>query len=326
MRLAALFLMVSAGFAQDATPPKNVVLFGWDGAQREHVVQLLVRGKLPTLTRVARAGNWVEIEIEGATQTKAGWAEILTGYGPDVTGVYSNRRYRPIPPGLTIFERCAERFGKGYATLAVMGKKGNVGAGAPRRLRLDLPANRDALRKQGWFPEGRFVTDRDGVRWWVRPGEPYWHTRKTMTLFENGLGRNEVVGKRAIEVLERHRNRPFFFFVHFADSDRAGHKWGENSQEYEDALASNDLWTGRVLDALARLGLARNTLVYITADHGFDEGGRSHLAASHVFLATNDPAVRRGGKRPDVAATIYDALGLEKFDPPLAGKSLRRRG
>ncbi|MHC4136634.1 MAG: alkaline phosphatase family protein [Planctomycetota bacterium] len=139
MRMAA-FLLVVLGFAGAAPAeepvPGNVILFGWDGAQREQVTQALLRGELPTLAGIAKRGTWVEIEIEGATDTKAGWAQILTGYLPEVTGVFSNRKYRPIPKGLTIFERL-EALDRGYATLAVIGKKGNVDADGPRKIRLD---------------------------------------------------------------------------------------------------------------------------------------------------------------------------------------------
>ena len=33
--------------------PQNIILFGWDGAQREHVQQCLERGELPTLAKLA---------------------------------------------------------------------------------------------------------------------------------------------------------------------------------------------------------------------------------------------------------------------------------
>ena len=80
--------------------PQNVILFGWDGAQRDHVNEALARGELPTLKKLAREGSYVKIDIEGKTDTKAGWSQILTGYYPEVTGVYSNARYQPIPVGL----------------------------------------------------------------------------------------------------------------------------------------------------------------------------------------------------------------------------------
>ncbi|MGV8121407.1 MAG: hypothetical protein AB2L14_16735 [Candidatus Xenobiia bacterium LiM19] len=41
----------------------------------------------------------MDIDIRGVTDTNAGWAQILTGYYPEISGVYSNRLYRPIPEG-----------------------------------------------------------------------------------------------------------------------------------------------------------------------------------------------------------------------------------
>jgi hypothetical protein len=315
--LFAVLALVGAVYAQEQEPapkPKNVILFGWDGAQREQVTQALIAGELPTLAGIARRGNWVEIEIEGTTDTKAGWAQILTGYKPEVTGVYSNRKYQPIPKGLTIFERLPEA----YATLAVIGKKGNVDAGAPRKEKLEGKV------KRGRRAADSKIIEEDGVKWLVTPGKPYYFTKQAMDLFENGLKRDETVGRRAIALLQEYRKRPFFLFVHFAEVDANGHKHGENSPEYRRALISNDYWTGRVLTAVQEAGLAPRTLVYVTADHGFDENLKGHRNAPHVFLATNDKRVCRGGLRQDVAATIYDALGMDPkaFDPPLDGTSL----
>ena len=90
--LASLFA-VSAS-AQDASregTPRNVILFGWDGAQRAHVQQCLDRGELPTLKNLSREGALVAVDVvTGATDTKAGWSQILTGYNPEVTGVFSS--------------------------------------------------------------------------------------------------------------------------------------------------------------------------------------------------------------------------------------------
>ena len=92
-------------------PAKNIILFGWDGAQREHVEQCLERGELPTLKDLGEEGALVDIDVvNGATDTKAGWSQILTGYNPEVTGVYSNGRYHDIPAGLSVFERLKEQF------------------------------------------------------------------------------------------------------------------------------------------------------------------------------------------------------------------------
>ena len=74
LMLAVLPSVVAADKAQ------NVILFGWDGAQRDHVNECLSRKELPNLQKLIDQGTYVEIDIEGKTDTKAGWSQILTGY------------------------------------------------------------------------------------------------------------------------------------------------------------------------------------------------------------------------------------------------------
>jgi hypothetical protein len=326
---AAAFTSITA-----ETWPRNVVLIGWDGAQREHVQQCLSRGELPNLAALGKAGALVDIDISETTDTKAGWSQILTGYSAKITGVYSNSHYQPIPQGYTIFERLEQHFGAhAVATLAVIGKDQHVGNDPPQRIRLnaagDAPANglkkgqaaRKAWRKK--MAQGK-VVEEDGAKYLETPGCPYYITQNSMDLFQNGLHKNDVVGARALEVLEHYKGQRFFFFVHFADVDHKGHGFGENSKEYNDALISSDQWTGKIIDKLRELGIDADTTIYVTADHGFDEGMRQHRDAPYVFLGTNDRAVTRAGNRMDIAPTIMQRLGLDlgSFTPPLSGKPL----
>lgn len=300
--------------------PQNIILFGWDGAQRNHVYECLGRSELPNLQKLIDRGSYVEIDIEGNTATKAGWTQILTGYYPEVTGVYTNRDYQPIPKGLTVFERLETHFGpRRFVTVAVIGKAGNVGADAPKKTKV---RKAETTKKQ---PQGTIVVE-DGVEYRVVPGQPFYVTKANMDVYENGLTLDKKVGSRAIELLERYKDRPFFFFVHFAEVDSKGHKHGENSKEYNDALISNDFWTGKIMDKVKQLGLADKTQYYITADHGFNEGETGHSFAPYVFLATNNKNVNRNGWRQDITPTILEAFGLplSKLTPPLDGISLTR--
>jgi arylsulfatase A-like enzyme len=134
------------------------------------------------------------------------------------------------------------------------------------------------------------------------------------------------VGKKTLELLERFKDQRFFFFVHFAEIDHKGHRFGEDSREHRQAYRSADKWTGRIMRKLEELGLYDDTLVYVTSDHGFMQRGRRHWDAPHVFLATNDSGVLRRGDRVDVTPTILDRYGfdLDSLDPPLDGRSLLR--
>jgi hypothetical protein len=301
--------------------PRNIILIGWDGAQRNHLKECLKRGELPNLKKLASEGNLVAIDILRVTDTKAGWAQILTGYNPEVTGVFSNGRFQPIPKGYSIFERLEEHFGPDkFVTVAVIGKKGHVDAEPPRRVRV-----RDDKGKKKKKPRGEIIIE-DGVKYRLVPGKPHYHAKESIDFFINGLKEDERVGTKALELLDKYKGKPFFFFVHFAEIDHKGHKHGENSKEYNDALISADTWTGRIMKKLKELQLYDKTLIYVTADHGFDEGRKGHADAPYVFLATNDPAVMRRGERADVAPTILERFGLElnRIEPRLDGHPLTK--
>jgi hypothetical protein len=301
--------------------PRNIILIGWDGAQRNHVKECLGRGELPNLKKLISGGALVAIDILRITDTKAGWSQILTGYEPEMTGVFSNNRFEPIPKGYTVFERLKKFFGPDHFVAgAVIGKKGHIDDDPPKRVPIH-----ERREKQPKKTEGKIVAE-GGVEYQLVPGKPYYHTKEGMDFFMNGLGEDKKVGSKTLELLEQYKSRPFFFFVHFAEVDHQGHKFGENSKEYNDALISADAWTGKVMQKLAELNLYDKTLIYVTADHGFDEGLNSHHDAPYVFLATNDPKVIRRGTRADITPAILDRFGLDldKIAPPLDGHSLAR--
>ena len=296
LSLILIVLLIAIPSCEGGDIPKNVILIGWDGAQRNHLLECLDREELPNLAKLISEGTLVAIDISEVTDTKAGWAQILTGYVAEINLVFSNRQYEPIPSGYTIFERLEEFFGPDdFVTLAVIGKKGNVGADPPQ-----------------------YKQDQ------VIPGQPFYNAAMKMDKYTNGLEEDEIVGRMTIEQLERYQDEPFFFFVHFAEIDKMGHKYGENSREYNDALISADTWTGRILETLKDLGLYNETLIYVTADHGFDEDKKSHKDAPHVFLATNDEEINRPGERWDIAPTILDRFGFDLGDinPPFSGSPL----
>jgi hypothetical protein len=326
--LTLVAVMMAGSCAQAAAGrPRNVILFGWDGAQRDHVNEALARGELPVLKKLGAKGAYVKIDIEGTTDTKAGWSQILTGYYPKITGVYSNGRYQPIPKGLSIGERLEKHFGPdNVVTLAVIGKKGHVDAEPPKKVRIKKKAKKaKAQAKKKKKQQGKIVEE-GGVKYRLIPGKPHYNMSQNTDLFENGLQLDKKVGIRAIELIEKYKDERFFFFVHFAEVDHKGHKHGENSKEYNDAIISNDTWTGKIMDKVKELGLAEETQYYITCDHGFDEDKKSHSFAPYVFLATNNKKVNRDGRRQDVASTILEAFGLDlsKIEPPLDGISLTR--
>lgn len=302
---------------------KNIILIGWDGAQREHLNELMVKGKVPNLENLISNGAYLDIAITtGATATKPGWAQILTGYDPKKTGVLDNRDYGPVPKGYTIHERLEKFFGdENITTILLSGKERNLGIRGPHKICLNC-------ERGMWHDENAAVALVKGAarKFKEMKGEPYFYSHKDIDIFENGLNEADAVGAKVLEHIEKNRGNRFFMFVEFREPDQpGGHTYGENSTEYSQGIMLDDEWLGRIMAKLKELGIHDTTLIYVTSDHGFDEGKKEHFNAPRIFLATNDTMVTaKQGDRKDIAPTIMERFGMDigGIEPKLDGRSL----
>jgi predicted AlkP superfamily pyrophosphatase or phosphodiesterase len=330
----AILLLASTTAFKPSTPPRqrSAILISWDGALREHINESLKRNQMPSLAQMIKEGRMVDIEVSGhITDTKSGHAQMLTGYDSNLTGVFTNTRFQPIPRGYSIFERLQESFGKkGIATVMVTGKAMGLGPGAPRlpaeaeapSLISDEPSDEDD--KQARRVEKIRLAGEQNLL-----GQPFYLIKGSLTAWDGDRPRDAGrVGQKALALIDRFGPKGrFFLFVHFGDADVNGHKYGENSREYNDALVSLDAWLGRIVAQLKADGLYDQTALYLTADHGFDVGTTHHTNATHVFLASNDPLLLSAGEQKDIAPTLLQVLGVDlgKITPALPGKSLRKK-
>jgi predicted AlkP superfamily pyrophosphatase or phosphodiesterase len=333
MAAVALFAVQALSVAETSI---NVLLIGWDGARRGHVEKMLERNELPTLAALKAEGKMVNINVTtGATDTKAGWSQILTGYHPNTTGVHSNGKYQPIPKGYTIFERAEKAFGddKVY-TAMIVAKSGHVDAAGPVKVPYQRWKTRSEKGPLKNLPEqarlrrnGMKVIQEGARRFVVAPGKPYFNAKDGMDLFVNGLKTDEAVSTRTLSEIEKNKDKRFLIFAHFARPDHDGHQFGEGSKEYSAGLKEDDEWTGKIIKRLKEMNLYKDTTVYVVVDHGFDVGKTTHRNAPYVFMATNDTEVRRPGDRADIGPTVLKRLGIDiaKLEPPLFGKPLTER-
>lgn len=324
-----LLLAATLSFAEDPAP-KNILVIGWDGAQRAHVREMLEQGDLPVLKALSEEGRLVDIDVTaGVTDTKAGWVQIFTGYAPEKTGVYSNSRFQAVPANLWVFDRVEKHLGaENIDTVAIIGKKDHIGNDPAQEIpyekwikRENRQSKIDQKKPGRGAMQGGQIIEKDGKKVVEIPAKPWNLISPEMDLFVNGLIQNEKVTARALEELEKRKDHRFLFFVHFAEPDHSGHRYGENSSQYSNALRGDDTSTGQLIAKLKELGLYENTLVYVVVDHGFDEGAKGHKYAPYVFLATNDPLVNRDGNRMDIAPTLLKRFGIDlaALDPKLDG-------
>ena len=211
-----LFCMLFVFSASAET--KNAILISLDGAQRAHLYELLGAGKLPAIKELKANGALVEIRIEGhQTETGPGHAEMLTGLSKEINNVVTNGNYKAIPEGFTICERLEKAEGKNnIITVMVMGKEGYMGA--------------------------------------KKSSQPYFNAKNNIDVWDGDETRLvEVVGPKALGYLEQYKDKRFFMFFHFKDTDTEGHGYGENSPEYEAAFILEDAWIGRIMEKLKEL-------------------------------------------------------------------------
>jgi predicted AlkP superfamily pyrophosphatase or phosphodiesterase len=63
-------------------------------------------------------------------------------------------------------------------------------------------------------------------------------------------------------------HKPNLCFIHFTDTDNTGHKYGWGSKEQKQAFANLDACLGTIIEAIQDAGIADQSVVIITADHG----------------------------------------------------------
>lgn len=271
----------------------QMVLVCWDGAQMTHTRDMLDRGLLPNLQALLDGQELVATTITThGTETMASHAEMLTGYPPEVTGVYSLSECQPIARELTVMHRLKQHLGPQKITTVW------------------VSSNSERMSSE--------------------PGKPWHEARRDVDVWDDDWHRpNRKTGPLCLEYLRAHA-RPgagFFFLFHFREPDHSGHQHGENSPEYESALIDDDRWLGRIRETLTELEVASKTAVLVVTDHGFREDQTHHKDAPDAWLATNWAPVNAGDQR-DLAPTILSAFGvdLDQLAPPPPGSPLWTSG
>ena len=88
----------------------------------------------------------------------------------------------------------------------------------------------------------------------------------TLDLFSSPGYEAKRVAKEAAEYIAE--KKPNLCFIHFADSDGAGHRHGWGSPEQMASFADEDAALATVRDAIEKAGISEDSVVILTADHG----------------------------------------------------------
>lgn len=351
---SAIFVCVAG--CGDAKPPPNVLLISVDSLRRDHVSAYGYRNPnnpaeltTPAVERLASAGVLFEDAVSTTSWTLPAHMALMTGLPDPLHGVTDNSA--SLDPALETIAELLQA--KGYAT-------GGFFSGPN-------------LHPVFGFDQGfeRYV-DCSGVN--VRGSD--LRTAGAAEFRDANQSSHHVVtspavfeqSSRWIEESVRAK-RPFFAFTHWwdphydylppapfdrlYDASYAGPVRGVHQSEKDVPLAGADLqhlkslydgeirWTddhvGKLLDLLERLGVAENTLVVFTSDHGeefFERGRWGHQRTLYdevvrIPLVMSWPRGLPGGARvgaqvriQDIYPTIAELCGVAT-PAYVEGRSLR---
>jgi arylsulfatase A-like enzyme len=117
------------------------------------------------------------------------------------------------------------------------------------------------------------------------------------------------VARDAARIILEHR--PQVMFVHFPGVDTVGHDKGWATPEQILAIAKADKAIGVLLAALGEAGVAGETAIILTADHG--GAGKTHgpddARSLHIPWIVSGPGIRKG-----VDLTVYPKLQVNTED------------
>lgn len=316
--IGAVLLLTGAAllvtwYLQSRAPhgPRNIVLVTLDTTRPDALGVYSKTGALtPVLNQWAAQGQVFDQAYSHAPITLPSHSSILTGLTPPQHGVRNNIAYsldashRSLPALLKA---------QGYATAAFVSS-----------IILDSRFGLD---------QGFDVYD-DNIVHYAPKTEKAIVTRRASTTLD-----------AALAWLNQHQTQspeqPFFSWIHLYDAHSPYDPPLPFKQAYADApyhgeVAYMDQQLGRLAQFLSEQGLASDTLVIVTADHGesFGEHGESthgffcYSATTHVPLILSLPLYGQPGKRYeyrvqsiDLVPSILGALGME-VPPELQGRML----
>ncbi len=344
--------------ASGAAPPSgrpNVILLAADSLRADRLDPHLA----PNLSRLASKATRFDRAYVSLPRTFSSWVTILTGRHPHHHGIRS--MFPTWDERAKDFDATPKRFARaGYSTAVVADYAGDIFG------RIDLGfADIDTPT----FDFSELVRERAVEN--QTPLLPILHSRIGRKLFpvmreRNGAADPALLAHDVDRALSSLGGSPFFLTVFFSTAHfpyappapyyatytdpayRGRFKYGKpvglGSELppdeadvrqirglYDGAVTAVDAAIGRILGALTKRGLAENTILIVTADHGetlheygHGQGHGDHLfgdEATHVPLVIHDPRPTAGAgvgrhvtsivRDVDIAPTLYELCGID---------------
>lgn len=250
-------LAAAPAAAQSPKPAPLTILISIDGFRADY----FKRGKTPALATLAADGVSAAMRPSFPSLTFPNHYALVTGLRPDKNGIVDNTMEDPAKPGvvfsLSKTDISHDPFWWDQAEpIWVTAEKSGVRAATMFWPGADLPIH--GVQAHDW--------------------KMYDKKMAPVTRVEDVLGWLE---RPAAE-------RPRFVTLYFDAVDTAGHDFGPDSEEVNNAIASTDADVGHLLKGLANLKLLDTTDIIVVADHGMAATSQSRITYVSDLLPTED--------------------------------------
>jgi predicted AlkP superfamily pyrophosphatase or phosphodiesterase len=131
-----------------------------------------------------------------------------------------------------------------------------------------------------------------------------------------GKDNDDVCADTAVAVIIR--QKPTLTFIHLDQPDGVGHNIGHRTKEYYEELKKVDARVGKIVAAVDKAGIADETVIIVTADHGGINKGHGGKSLDEVLIpwviygrgVKKNKALQNAIITYDTGATIAWLLGL----------------
>ena len=262
-------------------PARHVVGLLWDGTNAADLLHLAELGELPGVARLLERGCALRggAVAEFPSLTLVNHTSALTGLGPGRHGVVGNvyreraTGERVVPNDASTWHRSAEWLRPGVRTMYELVAAARPGAVTAS---VDEPVDRGAsystmalLRAAGAGPSG----GADLAALLPDPRESP-HASKDWVDVDAGYARWSAVDDaglaQVLQLFGSAAEAPALTWWNTTVTDAGHHAGGPRSPIARAALRDSDRRLEAFLDRLDELGLAEDTTVLLTADHGFE--------------------------------------------------------
>jgi len=241
----------------------------------------LQEAKMPNLKALMSSGSWTDkARCVLPSSSAVNWASLLMGAGPTEHGYTEWDSKVPEIPSAT---------------------KTSYGI---------FPTIFSVIRDQKKEAKTAVVYSWGGIG--------YLFEKEAVNIVVNGNDKDDFCTDTAATIIKK--EKPYFTFLHLDEPDHTGHAIGHRTPEYYKQLELVDQRIGKIVQAVKDAGIADETIILVTADHGGKGKGHGGKSLDEVQIPwiIAGPGVRKNHELKDViitydtAATLAWIMGLKQ--------------